>query len=425
MRIAEIRRESSAGRERVVADVAWEDSDRPSRRIFFEVPAEFGGDLSTESESFAIGCAIPAMSHGERRLKIEGTLCPRVRDGLFAISSLLRSWYGPGVSAPTIEPSGGFHPKSAAERPRSALFLSGGIDSLYSLVSNRVDFPPDHPAFFRDALLVRGFSFFPPDTLQAEDAWRRASAAVDSLAAAQSVVPIRIVTNLREFEPDFMLFASRYFGVMLAAAAHALARRVTTVAIAADLDIAHVFPWGSHPLLYPLAGSSAVEVVESGGERTRLEKVRFLARRPEVFAGVTVCAEGPLPGGVLNCGRCEKCVRTLLAMMIAGIPESARGAFAVRSVRADAIERLQACATPSIPYFWTEIVGGLEETGRGELAAAGRRLLERCRRTAEWHAESGWRGSARRMDRRYLRGALLGASRMIRSLPGRVRSFPR
>jgi hypothetical protein len=118
-------------------------------------------------------------------------------------------------------------------------------------------------------------------------------------------------------------------------------------------------------------------------------------------------------------------VRTLVAMTIAGIPESARSAFAVRSAGVNAIDRLRSSVTPSIPYFWTEIVECLEETGRAELAAAGRRLLERSRRAADWQAENGWRGSVRRIDRRYLRGALLGTSRMIRSLPGRVRSSPR
>ena len=421
MRISAIRRESSAGGERVAADVVWEDCDRPARRIFFEVPPELGDGLSTDPESFAVGCAVPAMSHGERRLAIEGSLCPRVRDGLSGAGTLLRSWHGETFTAISIEPSGGFRAKTPASPVRPALFLSGGVDSLYTLASNRTDFPLDHPASFRDAIVLRGFSFHPPDTSHANDVWRRSSTAVRTLASAAALSPITMTTNLREIEPDFGLFA-RYFVLLLASAAHALARRVTTASIAADLKIAALFPWGSHPLFHALAGSSAVDVVESGGERTRLEKVRALADHADLLATVVVCQEGPLPGDVLNCGRCEKCVRTLVSLMIAGVPEAGRKAFAIRSVDAEAIDRLRRSVTPAATYFWAEIVAALEASGSGELAAAGRRLIERSLRAGDWHAEKGWRGRARRFDRRHLNGALLRASRGIRALPRRVRS---
>ena len=421
MKISGIARESSAGGERVAADVVWEDCDRPARRIFFEVPREFGDGLSTDPESFAVGCAAPAMSYGERRLAIEGSLCPRVRDGLRGIGALLRGWHGESFAPISIEPSEGFRARTPAASPRSALFLSGGIDSLHTLASNRTDFPTDHPASFRDALLVRGFSFFPPDTSHAEDVWRRSAACVRTLASTAGISAIPITTNLREIEPDFELFA-RYFILLLASVAHALARRVTSVSIAGDLEIAHLLAWGSHPLFHALAGSSAVDVVEVGGERTRLEKARALARHPEYLESVVVCQEGPLPGETPNCGRCEKCVRTLVALMIAGVPESGRKAFAVRSVDPDGIDRLRRPLTPAIPYFWAEIVGALDASGRFELANAGRRLVDRCRRSEDWHAEKGWRGRLRRFDRRHLDGALLRASRSLRALPGSARS---
>jgi len=290
VKISAISRESAATGERVAADIVWEDCDRPARRIFFEVPAEFGDGLSTDPESFAVGCAVPAMSHGERRLAIEGSLCPKVRDGLSGAGALLRGWYGERISTISIEPSEGFRARPPAASARSALFLSGGLDSLYALASNRADFPPDHPASFRDALVVRGFSFFPPDTPQASDVWRRSSAASRAVASAAGASPIPITTNLREIEPDFDLFA-RHFVLLLASAAHAIARRLTSAAIAGDLEIAHLLPWGSHPLFHALAGSSAVDVGESGGERTRLDKTRALARNTELLATVVVCQE--------------------------------------------------------------------------------------------------------------------------------------
>ncbi len=419
MKITDVRIESCPRGARVAARVGWEDSDRPALDIYFETAAEFAAGLSPDSEAFAIGCAIPALSHGERRLSIEGSICPRLREGLASAGALLRGWYGTSVADLAIEPKEGFRPHRSVDPPRTAMFLSGGIDSLFTLVANRSDFPSDHPCRVRDAIVVRGFSFFPSDTERASDVWRRTRRAVERIARADELVPILVDTNLRELEPDFTLFASRYFGSMLSAVAHALSRRLSAAVVAADLDIARLFPWGAHPLLYEFSSSSAVEITDVGEHRSRLEKTRFLAARPDLLENVMVCAEGPLAGDAPNCGRCEKCVRTMLALMIAGASESAREAFAIRDITVSAIRHIESGSTPfTIPYFWPEIIAALDESGRSDLAEAGRGLLERLRRMERWHHNEGWTGRARRIDRRLFGGALLRARRRALGRPG-------
>jgi hypothetical protein len=73
--------------------------------------------------------------------------------------------------------------------------------------------------------------------------------------------------------------------------------------------------WGSTPELDPHWSSGAVEVVTDGTELFRLEKVLAIADWPLVHRHLKVCYAGR--GKELNCGRCEKCVRTQLQFAIA------------------------------------------------------------------------------------------------------------
>jgi hypothetical protein len=56
--------------------------------------------------------------------------------------------------------------------------------------------------------------------------------------------------------------------------------------------------------------------------------------------------------------------------------------------------------------FWRDLTEALETAGRPDLARATSRFLSRARRQRRWEEERGWKGRLRRLDRRYLGGAL-------------------
>jgi hypothetical protein len=422
MKVGEVRREASGGFERLAATVSWEESARPDQEIFFRVPGRFADALSPGSDAFALAAAIPAALHGERRLRVAGSVCPRLRDGIVGIHRLLRSWYGEAVSSMAIEVDGDFRPGVPAASRRAAVFLSGGLDSLFALEANRADFPRDHPASFADAIFVNGFAFHPRDEARAADVRARSRRAAERIAAARGLELIEVETNVRDLEPDFGRFARAWFAPVLAAVAHALGSRVRSATAAADLDAARLRAWGAHPLLYTLASSASIAMSDVGGHLSRLERARFLARTNAPLETLCVCQEGPIAPDPPNCGRCEKCVRTLLEMIIAGVPKSRRTAFAHTDVDAEAIARIRSGHVSfTISYFWSDLAEPLEAAGRTDLARAVRSVVDGARRSERWFDDAGWRGRARRMDRRLLGGALLRASRAVRKIARRAR----
>jgi hypothetical protein len=200
----------------------------------------------------------------------------------------------------------------------------------------------------------------------------------------------------------------------LAAAGHLFSPLLSSVSIAAGYDATDLTPWGSHPLLDPNYSSSALEVRHEEFGLTREERVASVAGWNELFPFLLVCSEGPLEPGVTNCGRCEKCVRTMIALLLVDRLGKA-GPFRAGDVDPGLLEGL--ALEPLVLTFWEEFPAALRRRGRDDLARAVERLLSDGRKRADWFRDRGWAGALRRFDRRFLGGRLLQASRRIRGTP--------
>lgn len=413
MRIDSFRSERMSTACRVSARVAWEDSERADLVLFFEAEGPGSEDISPEPNAFLLACALPAMRHGERRISIEGNVCPRLRDGLVAAVSLQQSWNGDDRRLPAIEPVQGFRAPEPALPARRGAFLSGGLDSLDVFLENHDAFAEGHPGRLRDALHVVGLPHLGHLEPAVRDNFRnRARAAAESIARELGIRFIPVRTNLGEVEPDFGFFGRDYFGSGYAAVAHLFASALTSATIASGHPPGvPLTPHGSHPLLDPLFSSAALEIRHEGADRARLEKSAAAARRPDLLRHLQVCGAPsflPIEGPFANCGRCSKCLHTLAEIHLAGGLDQA-ASFPPGSLTGAAIGRI--VIDPSRAFLWIPLADRLRQAGRPDLAAAIEARLAEMRRIEAWHQERGWKGLLRRWDRRFLGGRLLAARR--------------
>jgi hypothetical protein len=411
MKLRDARYETPRGAVRLSASVEWEDSPLPTRTIWAEFAPELAPALSGELDGFAVAAAVVAQHHGERRLVVEGTLCPRLAQGLSAATRLLAKWFG-GSEGIAIEASRGFAPRLPADRPRSAIFFSGGIDSLFTVARNRDRYRPDHPAFFRDAIVVDGYGLHPAGgSPRARDHWGRTQRATSAAARFGGLDPLFVRVNFRDLDEDFGFFGTKYHAGMLAAVAHLLSRRVTSATISAGLDVTMLRPWGSHPMLDVLYSGSGLSILHDGVETSRQEKVDRLAAWPEVLSSVMVCHEGPLASSTLNCGRCEKCVRTRAALLVAGAAED----FDAPSPSPAELRALPLGPHPwAVAGYWAELADRFHARRRPEMRAVAQEIAARARAISAWHTDRGWKGALRRIDRRFFASFLLRTSRELR-----------
>jgi diphthamide synthase (EF-2-diphthine--ammonia ligase) len=249
---------------------------------------------------------MPAMRQS-RTLCVTEPVSPRLLEAVPTIQDVLSNWeqrfpvYG-RYRRVRVEATARAAVRRASGRGVAA-FFSGGADSFYTLLRHRDEI---------DALIfVHGFDFPPGDGALARtiaDGIRR--------AAADLGKPLtEVETDLRGFSDPYAFWES-YHGAAMASVAHLLAGRFARIYVPATLTYAHLSPLGSHPLLDPLWSTEAMELVHDGCEASRLEKLDYIAGEPAAVQWLRVCWENR--GATYNCGRCEKCLRTMVALHALG-----------------------------------------------------------------------------------------------------------
>jgi hypothetical protein len=106
-------------------------------------------------------------------------------------------------------------------------------------------------------------------------------------------------------------------GAVLASVALLLASKFSRVYIPSSLSYDSMFPYGSHPDLDYRWSTELVEVIHDGYELNRFEKTEFVARSSLALRNLRVCNN--VNDSHYNCGYCEKCLRTMVALEILGV----------------------------------------------------------------------------------------------------------
>ncbi len=246
---------------------------------------------------------LPAMATADR-LRLRAPVSPGLLATTSRIQEIFATW-GPTwhmnyvpvqVDAPRAE-------LLPADTSGVACFFSGGVDSFYTLLRHREDITA--------IIFIHGFDISLGDTGLRE----RAAQTARDVADALSIDLIEVETDLRAFT-DPVASWQPYHGGALASVALLFQHRFDRVLVPATHTYAEMFPWGSHPLLDPLWSTERTEIEHSGAEATRVAKVATLADSDLAMRYLRVCWENL--DGAYNCGRCEKCVRTMLNLAAGG-----------------------------------------------------------------------------------------------------------
>ena len=401
MRIENLRAENSADRARVAATIVWEDCDRAPQEIYYETTREFGRHLTCDPHAFLTASVFPAIYHGERRIAIDAPICPELHNGLNVVIAWFHGWFGIPDTI-QIETRGDTRYPEATP-PRTGSFNSGGLDSLALLRANRLDFPRDHPNSIKDCLFVHGFDIGGYRDGEMEQAsYDLALSALAAVARDAEVTLIPVYTNIRHLEDNLHFWVYQFHGPALASVAHAFSRRLTNVYVAAGYKIPVLESAATHPLIEPNLSSTGLRIRHEGIQYSRLDKVGLIGDWEAALKNLRVCTRNP--PGQLNCGKCEKCLRTMLELLIWDRLDQAT-AFPAQDVTPDMVEKINFTDTyPAL--FYQELVAPLSAKGRTDLANVIQRKCLAFEKHLAWEEEKDWKGAVKRFDRRWLGGTL-------------------
>ena len=413
MRLHNYSHEKQADYHILSACVTWEDVDRPPQEIFFRYRAPDSYFVSDNYHPFLLAAIVPALRRGERRIKVDGAVCPWLKGHLNTFMAHLTNWYWYKYgrhrhdgSAPAIEAEQ--RPFERPPAPRTGSFFSGGVDSLSTIRRNRLSVPLDHPGSIKDAIFVHGFDLgFRPARGTDEGFFQSVIDSMKEVVADAQLNLIPAFTNLRALDPRADCWLDEYMGSAMAAVAHGLAGRLSDVLIASSYDIATLHPFASHPLLDPHLSSYGLRVHHDGEQCTRIDNVRLIADWPAALDSLRVCLVAD--EGTLNCGRCAKCIRTKLELLCAGKLADAR-TFPVDALSPKVVRRTLTFKPETIAYA-DGLIAALRNAGRADLASSVSR-----RKQAYFLRRAGdWALLVKALDKRFLDGRLKGAVREYRS----------
>ena len=289
------------------------------RPIWFESD---DADLRPAGEAFGGLLLLPAMSSGAD-LELEMQIDSRWRANLARAARIVADWWG--YEEPHVSVAG-----DRAAGPRATgrmLCFTGGVDSFHTLLTGPVR--PDALVF------AAGFdvSLTEATKLAAVDA------ALRSVATAAGIRAIALRTNLRRHRTFRQVPWNRSHGTALAALGHLLAGEYGTLVTSSTFSRDDRRPWGSDWRLDPYWSASDLEVVHEGADVPREQKLREIAGNPLVQNHLRVCWNSECEE--LNCGRCDKCVATMVILVACGQLER----FATFPDGAQLHERLDDLAT--------------------------------------------------------------------------------
>ena len=93
MLIYDMRSDTMGDTRTLSAKVVWEDHERPSMELYFRVRSEESYFDLSNYNPFVIACVSPALHFGERRIRVEGEVCPWLADNLTTVMAYFNHWY--------------------------------------------------------------------------------------------------------------------------------------------------------------------------------------------------------------------------------------------------------------------------------------------------------------------------------------------
>ena len=368
-------------------DVWRLEADIEGTSVFFESRTR----LSPRPEVFVCPFLLPAMAqHAD--LEVASPLSPRFLENLEFVRRRAMEWW-PTLSDGAIRaPLGSVR---EGRGPHEGVFYTGGADSTYVLQQM-------HPRL-RYAVFNEGFDV--PLMDNHSERLRQIVASLTAGAAACGLELLVVRTNLRSHP----LFQKPRWGTThvaaLAAVAHALGEHVHTMYVAAS-DVPP--PWGSYPDLDAAWSTESVEISNFSAELSRLQRVEAIAKWEPARGRLRVCLTNRSPLPELNCGSCEKCLRTRMQLLVAGAPDG------LDSFRAEVLPLRSALG--SLYVVPTDVHGQWREI---EARLTDRGMIRQIERLIRGEQQPLWRRGARHLRRILLRSMRRDAGPSAARAPAR------
>jgi hypothetical protein len=270
--------------------------------VYFKFDKKYKDFIFEDASPFAACLLVPSMKLGED-LIIEGSISKKLYQNLYKIQKVFLDW-DLGFKPINIKVSQ-FIPDKGSPKAIGSYF-SGGVDSFYTYLYQKQT--KDKVNFL---ILINGYDI----ELKNTELWKATSKTVDDIAQSEGIEVIKVESNIHDLIEPICIW-DYTCGGCLAAVALSLRKGLKMAYLPGAYTKDQLFPAGEHPDVDQKYQTETFKLIHHGEETSRLNKTKYISKNPLVLKYLRVCYKNIK--GKFNCGECDKCLRTMIGLQIAG-----------------------------------------------------------------------------------------------------------
>ncbi len=274
--------------------------------LWFRFPESEHSQISSDLDPFVVAVLLLAMQNNEP-IEVRGSLSRKLFLGLKEYQQIYHSWFPERFHIIEIQPEK-LRDDRDEEIKAAGCAFSGGVDSFYTLLTLLDQSNGEKSGKLTHAIFMAGFDMPLHLTASIRDL-------TQSYAEMMISLGIHFVigsTNVRRFVNS--VDWTNAHGQALVATALFFKNTWKEFYIPSSYTGTTYPKWGSHPRLDPLLSTESLKMIHHGSQENRVSKLESISQAPESYERLRVCWIQDL--GLKNCGKCEKCIRTMVALDI-------------------------------------------------------------------------------------------------------------
>jgi len=299
--------------DQILVTAVLENPGRSTQKLWYRIPSLHRHEIATSCDALVIGFLFSLMRNGVD-LRVHGEVSPSLLRNLDEFESVWAVWHPERYRRIEITAESERETRGAIPQDSAILAFSGGVDSSFSAWRHGKNLCGRWGRRVRTGLMIHGFDI----PLAESDVFDRAASKSRAMLESIGIKLVSIETNYRDLGDDWL----DAHGAAVASCLMLFQKGYECGLIASSSPYQQMhLPWGSNPLTDVMLSSESFKIIHDGASFTRIEKIRAIAGWPELRKNLRVCWEGAEQDR--NCGRCEKCIRTILNFRAigSGLPE--------------------------------------------------------------------------------------------------------
>jgi hypothetical protein len=288
--------------------------DRRADRIWYRVPEAWSQAVTPRSDPLVIAALFSAMRL-RRDMHVYGPVSRSLLANLEQFQDVWSQWKPSTYHRIEITADEELDDQHDPDKPAITAF-SGGLDSCFTLLRHKRRMCGRLNRHVGAGLLIHGFDL----ALQDHEAFTQATRHARAILDAEGVPMAVVRTNWRR---DVEYNWTCEHGAALASCLHIFGGEFGFGMLGSSREYRELknYTRGSNALTDPMISSESFRVMHDGADTARVEKAAILGNSDAASTHVRVCTARGNAGR--NCGKCEKCIRTLLSLRVAGIARPA------------------------------------------------------------------------------------------------------